>query len=359
MASLRAQPRNLFDFNWFNQSFPAICLRCLSAPVALVTNPRFPGRPSWPVEPPGVDELRHLEHWLKSRLDSWKKRRRPLGGDSHHKTNGANGHAIHPQPTQEVDEGKEYMNHLLSVYQTWKSLSEEQKQQDWRLECQKALAREQEAHNSTTARLEMVEQQLRHLRAQLDQGRNHQQSTELLSQDALDELNNDVVVSSWDPESAILKWKTRIRNVRNDVRNIQQPLPNAPISKPLWSQTVVAKPLTNGAAPPMQAPPMQPHRSDQRVHQNDAPDLEHEPPDEVDNDEDLVDAPGDDDDEGSVHCHSMPDRVVDGQAVVDPDLVDHIDTVMKGTTSGTREASGEGFASGPLLPGLQVEYMKM
>lgn len=323
-----------------------------------MSTPRFPGRPSWPVEPPGADQLRHLELWLKSRVDSWKKRRRPQGGDSHHKTNGTNGHAIQPQPTQqEADAEKEYMDHLQSAYQVWKSLSDEQKQETWRSECQRAFAREQEAHSSTTARLDMVEQQLRHLRAQLDQGRNYQQPIELsqfpvsimpLSHEALDELNSDVV-SNWDHESAILKWKTRIRNERN----IQQPLPSAPISKPLWSQTSLTKPLTNGAAPSMQ-----PHGNDQHVHRNDRAEMEHETPDEVDNDEDLVDAPGDDDDEGSVHCHSMPDRMVDGQAL-DPDLVNHIDTVMKGTNSGTREASGEGYSGGPLLPGLPVDYMKM
>lgn len=249
------------------------------------------------------------------------------------------------------------MNYLLSAYQSWESLSNEQKQETWRSECQRALAREQEAHKSTIARLDMVEQQLHHLRAQLDQGRNYQQPIEFsqfppsimpLSHEALDELNSNGSVSNWDHESAILKWKTRIRNERNT----QQPLPSAPILKTLLSQTLVAKPLTNGAAPPTQ-----PRRGDQRVHHNDGPDLEHEPPDEVDNDEDLVDAPGDDD-EGSVHCHSMPDRVVDGQ-VLDPDLGDHLDTVMKGTNSDIGEASGGGFPGGRLLASLQVEYMKM
>lgn len=274
--------------------------------------------------------------------------------------NGTNGQAIHPQPTQDTDEEKDYTKHLLSTYQVWKSLSDEKKQETWRSECQRALAREQEAHNTTAARLAIVEQQLHHLRAQLEQGRNYQQPTELsqfpasimpLSHEALDELNNDAVVSNWDYESAILKWKTRIRNERNT----QHPLSSTPTSKP----------LTNGIDPP---PMQQPQRIDQRVqqHNDGPPDTEHEPPqDEVENDEDLVDAPGDDDDEeGSVHCHSsMPDRVMDGQAL-DPDLVNHIDNVMKSaTTSGTdiREANGEDFSGGASLlpPGLQVDYMKM
>ena len=105
--------------------------------------------------------------------------------------------------------------------------------------------------------------------------------------------------------------------------------------------------------------------------------MEHEtPPDEADNDEDLVDAPGDDDDEEeSVRFHSSTaaERVADDSQALDPNLVNHIDHVMKVTTSGTgagagpgpgtREANRADFASGggtPLLPsGLQVEYMKM
>ena len=269
------------------------------------------------------------------------------------------------------------MKHLLSVYQVWKSLSDEQKQETWRLECQRALAQEQEAHNSTNARLAMVEQQLHHLQAQLDQGKTYKQPIELLyfqtsimplSHETLDELNNDPVVPNLDYESAILKWKTRIRNERNT----QQPLPSAPpVSKPLWPQTLAAKPFTNGIA----APPMQPHRGDQHAqqHNDGTTDMDHEtPPDEIDNDEDLVDAPGDDDDEeeGSVHCNSsmVPDRVKDDSQALDPDLVNHIDNVMKGATTsgtgtGTREANGEDFPSGGgtslLPPGLQVEYMKM
>lgn len=269
------------------------------------------------------------------------------------------------------------MKHLLSVYQFWKSLSEEQKQETWRSECQRALALEQEAHNSTNARLAVVEQQLHHLQAQLDQGKSYKQPGELLqfqtsimplSHETLDELNNDPVVPNLDYESVILKWKTRIRNERNT----QQPLPSAPpISKSLWPQTVVAKPLTNGIAAPS---PMQTHRGDQHTQQHDdgRRDMDHEtPPDEIDNDEDLVDAPGDDDDEeeGSVHCNSsmVPDRVTDDSQALDPDLVNHIDNVMKGATTsgtgtGTRETNGEDFSGGGtslLPPGLQVEYMKM
>lgn len=310
-----------------------------------------------------------------ARLDSWKKRRRPLGGDGHNEINGINGHATHPQTAQEAEEERKIMKHLLDSYELWKSLSDEQKQETWRSECQKAFVQEQEAHNATSARLAVVEQQLHHLQAQLDQGTNYKQAIETsqflastipLSHDALDELNNDAAASILDYESAILKWKTRIR----DQRNTQQPLPSAPQTlKPLWPQTLAPKPRTNGTAPP---PMQQPHGSDQHVRQYDnAPiGLEHEtPPDEADNDGDLADAPGDDDDEeGSVQCHSSmaPERVADDSQPLDPDLANHIDNVMKVTTSGTgtREANRADFSSGggrtPLLPpGLQVEYMKM
>ncbi len=349
--SLRAHPGTPFDFNWFNQSFPAICLRCLSAPNSFSVTPPIPGRPSWTVEPPGEDQLRHVERWLRTRLDGWKRRRRPLGGHSYHKMNGASSHDIRLPPAQEIDDEKDYINYLSSAYQSWESLPEKNKKEAWREECQRAFAREQEAHKSTLARLETAEQELHHLRAQLNERRNSQQPTEFsefppstmrLSHEALDELDREGCVSNWDFESAILKWKTRIQSERN----VQQPLPSSPVSKIAWPHRLDPNSLTNGAVTSAQARP-----GDQRVHHDDGPHTEREPQDEHEDDDDLVDAPGDDDDEGSAHNHTMPDPAVNRRAL-GPDLGAHVDTVMEDTTSNIREA-GEVFPGGGLLPGLR------
>jgi hypothetical protein len=344
VPSLRMHPRTPLDFNWFNQSFPALCLRCLSAPTLLLSTPPVPGRPSWPIEPPGAVHLRHLEIWLKSRLDRWKQRQRRLGGNGHHKTNGANGSAISHQPTQGTEGEDGYIKYLSSTYQNWESLPDEQKNETWRLECQRALTREQEAHISTITRLNVAEQELHHLRARLDQRRDCQQpieflqfppSTMPLSHEALDELDKDGEISSCDYESAIVKWKIRIRNERN----IQQPLPSAPLSIVPWTPPV-EKSRTNGI--PSMA---QPRCGDQRVHHNNGPDTEHEPPDEDEDDDDddegLVDAPGDDDDEESVPCHPIANGSLQHR-VLDPVLGDTLDTVMKDSNSNMREAGGEG-----------------
>lgn len=299
-----------------------------------------PGQPSWPVETPGADQLRHLETWLRLRLDGWKQRRHPSDGDDRHNMNGINSDATHHRPTQDIDREKQYTNHLLTAYQIWESLSGEQKRESWHLECQRAFTREQEAHKATNARLERVEQQLHQLQlhqmqAPLDERRGYRQvlepsplqpSTMLLSHEVLDELNNHRAVPDWDHESAILKWKTRIQNERST----QQPLPNVSASNILWPQIFDAKSHTNGVAPPAQA-----RRGDQRVHHNDGPDIDHELPNMNDNDEDLVDAPGDDDDEGSVQCHPMADRVIDDR-VLDPELGVHLDTVMKEPNSNSK-----------------------
>lgn len=287
-------------------------------------------------------------------MDRWKQRQRRLGGDGHYKRNGTNGSAVSHQPTHGTDGEEEYIKHLSIAYQNWESLSDEQKQENWRLECQKALTQEQEAHLSTITRLNVVEQELHHLRARLDQRRNCQQpiefsqfppSTMPLSHEALDELDKGGEMSNWDYESAILKWKTRIRNERN----VQQPLPSAPISIVPWTPPV-EKPVTNGV--PSVA---QPRRGDQRVHHNNGPDTEHEPPDEddEDDDEDLVDAPGDDDDEESVPCHPITNNSLQHR-VLDPDLGDPLDTVMKDTNSNMREAVGEGFSGGRMLMDLRT-----
>ena len=349
--SLRAHPRPPFDFNWFGESFPAICLRCLSAPLSLISTPTIPSGGAWSTEPPGHDQFQALESSLELRWSKLKQLRDSAVADQQRKSNGVNGHLGQHQPVSEGSEEKAaYTKHLVTVYQTWKALSEKEKQENWRLECQRALTREKEKHKETEFKLDRAEQELQHLRAQLDQRSGSQRPIEFsrfppatmpLSREALQELTESNDLSGWSYEAAILKWKARIQLERR----AQQPLPNPSLST-TWPSMLNTDSLTNGTSSYPE-----PHRNDQRVRQNNAQNAEH---DQSDDDEDLADALGDDDEEMPVPNHMTADAVID-RRVLDPDLRDRPDTEMKGADGIARDADGEGYAGGRMLMGLR-EY---
>lgn len=240
------------------------------------------------------------------------------------------------------------MKHLATVYQTWKALSDMEKQDNWRFECQRAFTREKEKHKETRLKLDQAEQELQHLRDQFEQQGDSQRPTEFsrfppatmpLSREALQALSETDDLSGWNYEATILKWKARIQHERS----AQQPLPPPPLST-AWPPMPSAGPLANGTSSHLQS-----HRNDQRVRRNNTQTAEH---DHSDDDEDLVDALGDDDEEMPVPNHMGPDALMD-RRVLDPDLRDRPDTAMKGADGNARDADGEGYVGGRMLMGLR------
>lgn len=347
---MRAHPRLLFEFNWFGESFPAICLRCLSAPLSLLSAPATPSEGAWPTEPPGHDQFQALESFVELKLSKLKHQRDSAAADQQRKPNGVNGHTGQHKPASGGSEEKAaYIKHLTTVYQTWKALSEKEKWEKWSLECQRAFTREKEKHKETEFKLDRAEQELQHLRSQFDQRNDSQRPTEFarflpatmpLSREALQALSESNELSGWDYEATIQKWKARIQHERSE----QQPLPNPPSSTG-WPSIHNTGSLTNGTSSYSQ-----PHHNDQRVRRNNVQTAEHDHSD----DEDLADALGDDDEEMPVPNHITSDALMD-RRVLDPDLRDRPDTVMKGADGNARDADGEGYAGGRMLMGLR-EY---
>ncbi len=281
---MRAHPPTPFGFNFFSLSFPELCLQCLCAPHTLLAGSAVPDRFSWSVEAPKSIYHDLLRECLGSKLKDWHQQ-----GKSHHfpnqiiQPNGTNGHMQDSESKGEVEE--KYYQHLTSVYETWKALPEKQKQELWRTECAKAFAREQEIHKQTKRSLEAAEQEIQHLRSQLAQRNPYDQSTEYtrfgvstipLSRETTKHLPD---LPSY--EALLSRWRTRLAHQRS----VQHPLP--PPSP--WATNTPPNPnnnykFMNGTH---QYPPA-PQRDD---HQQ--PDKEQDQA--SDEDEDLADAPGDDD----------------------------------------------------------------
>lgn len=293
-----------------------------------------------------------MESSLELKLSKSKQQRDSAAADQQRKPNGVNGHVGQHQPVSEGGEEKAaYIKHLTTVYHTWKALAEKEKRENWRLECQRAFTREKEKHKETEFKLDRAEQELQHLRAQLDQRSDSQRPPEFsrfppatmpLSREALQALSDNNDLLGWNYEATILRWKARIQHDRS----VQQPLPNPPLSTTPWSSMPNAGSLPNGTSSYSQ-----PHRNDQRVRRNNAQTAER---DHSDDDEDLADALGDDDEEMPVSNHMTSDALMD-RRVLDPDLRDRPDTAMKGAEGTAREAEGEGYAGGRMLMGLR-EY---
>ena len=223
-------------------------------------------------------------------------------------------------------------------------LSEEQKHDTWRLECQQAFAREKEKNEEIEARFDRAEQEIHHLRAQLRQLTDSQQpleflrfppSTMPLSRETLQALGESKDLSEWSYETTILKWKGRIQNQRSQHQSLLQP----PIPA-TWPPPSL---LHNGSPIRGVSSHIQPHRNDQTTRRNNTQNTEHDASDE---DEDLADALGDDD--VDLHQNHIPpepkldrsrDRSYEG---MNKDL-GGVNSVLAGGTD------GEGLAGGRRL----------
>ena len=284
-SSMRAHPPTPFDFNFFGLSFPELCLQCLSAPHTMLAGSAVPDRFSWSVEAPKPIYHDLLREWLGSRLKEWQRQ-----GKSHHflnqiiQPNGTNGHSQEFESIGEVEE--KYYQHLTSVYETWKALPEKQKQESWRTECAKAFAREQEIHKQTKRSLELAEQEIQHLHSQLAQRNPYDHSTEYthfgISTIPISCATTKHLPDLPNYEALLSRWRTRIAHQRSVQNPLPPPLP--------WAT----------ATPPNPNPNNNKHMNGSHQYRLPSQRDDHQQPDKEpdqasDEDEDLADAPGDDD----------------------------------------------------------------
>ncbi|KAL8827411.1 MAG: hypothetical protein Q9191_003194 [Dirinaria sp. TL-2023a] len=287
-ANMRAHPQSPFDFNLFNLSFPAICLRCLSVPPSLSFGSTFSRERSWSIDPPTVYHLEALRRWLSTKIRDWRIRRKALGmvrATEHEATNGHDDQApawsmVDPEADEHEAACTQYLN---DVFQSWQNLSELQKHERWHSECVTALTHEQDRHRDTRDRMERLEREVQSLQAELNERNfNEAPSTFPLShQTALQTFDSATDLAAWDYDKLITKWRTRIQLDRAQ----QRPLPAPPTPKTASIlQSALSPSYTNNTGVYHQM--QQQMRVEQK--KNEADDL--------DEDEDLVDAPGEEDD---------------------------------------------------------------
>ena len=245
----------------------------------------MPETKSWSLDAPKNVHYETLCDWVEKKLRSWHNLRLSQAHKS--QRNATNGHlqdALGSDLNADIDN---YKKHITSAYEAWKAMSDKRKQELWSGECAKAFAREQERHKETKRRLDLAEQKIQFLQSQLEEKiqvpeAHMYPSTVLpLSRETTDQLPNPDTFSY---EGLLSKWKAKIKSTRS----IQQPLPPASpwvaATPPILSNT-----QSNGTAYTTQN-----HQN--RPYLNPTPGNGAEHASDEDEDEDLADAPGDEDD---------------------------------------------------------------
>ncbi|MCJ1253521.1 hypothetical protein MMC24_001333 [Lignoscripta atroalba] len=310
-CSSRSHPQSPFDFDFFSQSFPALCLRCLSTPPAILASHPIFNNLSWPTKPPGAIQQDNLRQWLDGKLQAWRglasvPRKTSVG--EIHEQNGD----IEPDLDWE-EKDRAYQEHLTNAFKYWDELPEIQKQDIWQLESLRAYAREREQHKETRSRLERIEQETQNLRAQVDRLSRFQQPREFLlfppttipiSHEAARLMPGLGTDRSWDYDQLLSKWKSRIQHQRS----MQRSLPPTDFSNPPTSSQ---HHHLNGAS----SHHTQNLNGDSHSYLQDS------------SDDDLIDAPGDEDED----MHLNEGRTAMDRGMLDPKLRDEgVDEVMQG-----------------------------
>lgn len=199
--------------------------------------------------------------------------------------------------------------HLNDSYGSWDNFAEKRKQEEWHKECVNALTHEQDRHRDTRDRMERLEREVQRLSTELNAQNSHDHgslSLPLSPQTALETFNHGPDSAMWDYDALITKWRTRIQHERSQ----QHPLPGP--STP-WSVTTSDIAQTPSYTDSTNLPTKTFGHHDSHGTNG------------IDEDEDFVDAPGDEDE--------MTIETVDsGQGFLDPKLREKVngnqDTLM-------------------------------
>ena len=284
---------------------------------------------------PKIAHYEILRDWLEDRLTNWHRLRQPqFEPNNSYQSNGTNGHFQVSGTSELRTDIEKHENCLASTYDAWKMVSDKRKQEIWLNECAKAFAREQEKHKETRRRLDLAEQKIQLLRAQLGQAHRtpetdmYSPSVLPISRETADYLPNSEFFSY---EGLLSKWKTRVQATRST----QQPLPLPSSWTTATSPNLNENHQSNGVAYPQQK------RPDPQFSHRDGG--EHHPDND---DEDLVDAPGDEDDLGQ--DDGMEKDVLD-PSLRDADADGDVDGEAGGRMlMGLREYDGPGVGNGAM-----------
>ena len=221
-----------FEFDFQSQTFPSLCLLLLSPPPALFSTHPFSSVRSFPLGPPGPEQLeivreaiyRRIHEWLSEQISatqkSWMTTNRAEQGMIDIDGNMAKRSA---QQHEEMSSG-----HLNLAYNHWMTLPTEVQREQWQLEITRAFVRETDRRKAVEEQLGRVQQEANQLRGQVRKLGSCQWPREFalfppdflpLPREVIGELDGKGELmkadsSRWDYENVVTKWKRVVMHDR-------------------------------------------------------------------------------------------------------------------------------------------------
>jgi len=233
---------SLFDFDFYSQTFPALCLQLLPSPRTLFSLQPFASPESWPLTPPGEEQLNLLRDVI---------------------VNHATAKNLDPRADDEV---KRANHHLDIAYRNYMESDDSEKKRSYHLETLRALAKSQRRIDEKTAELKLLRQRADFYRMQYDRAIKRLNPCEAyllaasnpmpLSSDEQTQL--DIMTPearSWNYDQLISKWRVKLReskktdNISN--QHIQKATDTINELQTQTSETQVDNPAAQGRVAPL------------------------------------------------------------------------------------------------------------
>ncbi|KAF7719646.1 Uncharacterized protein PECH_004143 [Penicillium ucsense] len=226
-TSVRPRP-SPFDFDIQSQTFPSLCLRLLPPPPSLFAAHPFSSPMSFPIQPPGIENLDVVRQAIRSRIVQWRAEQlsQDTGAYPSAPGSGMDSAAISRAGHQHEESS---IQHLELAFNHWNKLSHDTRREAWQLEIQRAYVRECESRKSVEDRLARVQQEANQLRAQVERLGSCQWPREFalfppdtlpIPRDVARELGSKCSAigpesSRWDFDHMVSKWKRVVMHDKN------------------------------------------------------------------------------------------------------------------------------------------------
>lgn len=294
----------LFDFDPYALNFPSLCLQILPAPSTLFSPMPFATAESWSITPPGQKQFDALNKQVRERFLAYQRQRQinqvyPSGTQSN-----VSSAANSPLPTPPLFEPdpQRLFSHIAETYNHWTHQTEQARQEYWQIEVLRCYARADDRRREAEVQLENARREIEYLKSnRWTSGAPDLSPISIkLGTETVKELGKyGMEYRNWDYDRLIDKWRAAIREQKAASSGMaaQKPLPGGdtnarscsmaslPPHFAAASQTRQGSPVKAEATMPFTAPPT------------------------IDGDNnDQMDAEGDDDDD---NLHLTPQTVSD------------------------------------------------
>lgn len=204
-AQSRPAQSAIFQFDPYELTFPALCLKILPAPPTLFSPSPFPTHETWPIGLPGAKQWEALQKALKERVASYQRALEATGSS---------------QANAEAELGR-LQNHLHVSYHHWQCLSDRQRQEAWQLEILRAFSAAEDRCKILQNQMDVTVKQHDKLRKELEdlrRARDHGEADPVQTLSSVSTTSMERIlkhgfdINQWDYDSLLEKWKSVLKD---------------------------------------------------------------------------------------------------------------------------------------------------